>query len=68
MDWNPGHWVSDGREFLLEVRQEFRKVTWPSQREYVGGTIGVVVIVSIVTLVLGVVDFALGHLLQWVVP
>ena len=68
MDWNPGHWVSDGREFLLEVRQEFRKVTWPSQREYVGGTIRVVVIVSIVTLVLGVVDFALGHLLQWVVP
>jgi preprotein translocase subunit SecE len=68
VDWNPSHWVSDGREFLLEVRQEFRKVTWPSQREYVGGTIGVVVIVSIVTLVLGVVDFALGHLLQWVVP
>ncbi len=65
---NPAEWIRDGRQFLSEVQAEFKKVTWPSQKEYVGGTIGVVVVVTIVTLVLGVTDFTLGHLVQWILP
>jgi preprotein translocase subunit SecE len=65
---NPAQWLQDGRQFLSEVQAEFKKVTWPSQKEYVGGTIGVVVVVVIVTLVLGVADFALGKLVQWILP
>jgi preprotein translocase subunit SecE len=53
---------------LLEVRSEFRKVTWPSQKEATAGTIGVVVVCTIVTLVLAGVDLALGQIIQWILP
>jgi preprotein translocase subunit SecE len=65
---NPADWVRDSRQFLSEVQAEFKKVTWPSQKEYVGGTIGVVVVVVIVTVVLGVTDFALGSLVKAILP
>jgi preprotein translocase subunit SecE len=64
----PSQWIRTLREYLLEVRSEFRKVTWPTQKEYTGGTIGVLVIVAVMTLVLGSVDFTLAQLLDWLVP
>ena len=64
MEWNPATWVRDFRQYLVEVRAEFRKITWPSQREYVGGTIGVVVIVAFLTLVLGLVDLGLAQIME----
>ena len=64
MEWNPAVWVENGRQYLSDVRTEFRKVTWPSQREYVGGTIGVVVIVAIVALVLGLIDMGLSQIME----
>ena len=66
MQWNPAIWISDGRQFATEVRTEFKKITWPSQKEAIGGTIGVVVIVVIVTLALSLVDAVLGKIVQHV--
>ena len=57
-------WVESGRQYLSDVRTEFRKITWPSQREYVGGTVGVVVIVAILTLVLGLIDMGLSQIME----
>jgi len=68
MEWNPAVWVSDANQFLSEVRTEFRKVTWPSQKEAVGGTIGVLVVVAVITLALSLVDLVLGQLIQLVLP
>jgi len=68
MSRNPIEWVSDSRSFLTEVRAEFRKVTWPTQKEATAGTIGVLVVVSVLTLGLALVDFALGWLLGLVIP
>jgi len=68
VQWNPAVWVQDGRQYLSEVRSEFRKITWPSQKEYTGGTIGVLVIVAIITAVLGLADFALSQFLRWILP
>jgi preprotein translocase subunit SecE len=68
MEWNPATWISDSRQFVVEVRSEFRKVTWPSQKEAVAGTVGVVVVVAVITSVLSVIDLALGQMIQWVVP
>lgn len=65
---NPADWIRDGRQFLSEVQAEFKKVTWPSQKEYVGGTIGVIVVVAIVTAVLGLADFVLGRVVQAILP
>ena len=59
-------WISDGRQFASEVRSEFKKITWPAQKEAVGGTIGVVVIVIIITLALSLVDAVLGKVIRLV--
>ena len=64
MPLNPVTWANDGRKFLSEVRVEFKKITWPSQKEAIGGTIGVVVIVVVVTTALSLVDIVLGQLVQ----
>jgi preprotein translocase subunit SecE len=68
MQLNPVVLYNDSKRFALEVRAEFRKVTWPTQKEAVGGTIGVVVIVVIITSVLSIVDLVLGQLIQLAIP
>jgi len=68
MQWNPAVWISESRQFLLEVRSEYRKVTWPNQKEAVAGTIGVVVVVAVITGVLSLIDLVLGQLIQWILP
>ena len=59
-------WVQDTRQYFLDVRSELRKVTWPQRQEAVGGTIGVLVVVGVITLVLGVVDLTLAKFLEWI--
>jgi preprotein translocase subunit SecE len=65
---NPAEWIQNARQYLGEVRNEYRKVTWPSQKEYVGGTIGVLVVIAVMTVVLSVVDFTLTQILRWILP
>jgi preprotein translocase subunit SecE len=68
MNANPASWYADSRQFLIEVRSEFRKVTWPSQKEAMAGTIGVLVVVVVLTSALSLVDFGLGQVIQLVLP
>jgi preprotein translocase subunit SecE len=68
VEWNPTIWFRDARQYMVDVRSEFRKLTWPTQREYVGGTIGVIVIVAVIAAVLGVIDVALAAAMQWILP
>jgi preprotein translocase subunit SecE len=67
LDWNPAAWVAQTRQYLSDVRSEFRKITWPNRREYVGGTVGVVVIVAFLTVVLGLIDAGLAMVMELVV-
>ena len=67
MERNPAAWIATLRQYLIDVRSEFRKITWPSQREYVGGTVGVVVIVAFLTLVLGLIASGLAMVMKLVV-
>jgi preprotein translocase SecE subunit len=60
-------WFQDFRQYLIDVRAEFDKIHWPSQKEYVGGTIGVLVIVAFLTVVLGVVDALLSTGFDWLI-
>ena len=68
MQWNPASWWSQSREFLVDVRTEFRKVTWPTQKEAVAGTIGVLVIVAVITVALSLTDFLLSTTMRWILP
>jgi preprotein translocase subunit SecE len=65
---NPTKWADQSREFLGEVQVEFKKVTWPTQKETVAGTVSVVVVVAIVAVALGLVDYALSSLMTLVLP
>ena len=68
MQWSPAVWVSDTKAYLLDVRTEFRKVTWPTQKEAVAGTIGVLVVIALITAVLSLVDLLLTQVMKFVVP
>ncbi len=68
MQWNPVVWIGQSRQFLMEVRTEYRKITWPTQKEVMAGTVGVLVIVAVITMVLSVIDLVLGQALRWVLP
>jgi preprotein translocase subunit SecE len=50
--------------FLQEVWAELKKVHWPGRKETYAATLVVLVIVSIVALFLGTVDFALFKAVQ----
>jgi preprotein translocase subunit SecE len=63
---SPTGWVQSTRQYFLDVRSELRKVTWPQRQEAVGGTIGVLIIVGVITLVLGLVDLTLAKFIEWI--
>ncbi|MDP6977663.1 MAG: preprotein translocase subunit SecE [Myxococcota bacterium] len=63
---NPVDWISGARQYLHEVGVEYRKITWPQQKEAVAGTVGVVVVVTVITVVLGFVDFGLAEVMKQV--
>jgi len=52
--------------FLRESRVELRKVTWPTSKEALGSTSVVIVVVIIISLFLGVVDFGLTKIIKMV--
>ena len=68
MGANPFQWPAQSREYFTEVQVEFKKVTWPTQKETVAGTIGVVFIVAIVGTGLFFVDMGLGWIMATVMP
>ncbi len=68
MQWNPAVWYSDSRQFLTEVRAEYRKVTWPTQQEARAGTIGVLLVVAVLTAGLSLVDLALSQIVRMILP
>ena len=56
--------VAKSMQFLREVRVELKKVTWPSRKQTVGSTVVVLVLVFIISIFLGGVDFILSSLFQ----
>lgn len=67
MAMNPADWYRDGRQYVTEVQAEYKKITWPPQKEAVVGTISVIVIVAIVATVLGVADMVLSRAVALIV-
>jgi preprotein translocase subunit SecE len=60
-----GSWASF-RTFLTEVRNEVKRVTWPSRKEVYATTFVVILTSIFFGLYLFVVDFGLNSLIQWV--
>jgi len=52
------------KQFLREVRTELKKVTWPSRKDTLSGTLVVLVAVFIIAVFLGIVDSGLSNLIK----
>jgi preprotein translocase subunit SecE len=59
-------WWKRGRTFLTEVRNELKRVTWPSQKEVVATTIMVIITSAFFGLFLWLVDLVLTSAVNWV--
>lgn len=53
-------------EFVKEAWQELKKVHWPTRKETQSATVVVLVAVAIVSIFLGLVDFALSFAMQFI--
>lgn len=60
--------VQKSIQFLREVKVELKKVTWPSRKQTMGSTVVVIVLVVIISMFLGVVDFSLSSVMRAVLP
>jgi preprotein translocase subunit SecE len=48
--------------FLAEVKEELKKVTWPSKDDTVGTTAVVIALVIVIAVFLGIVDVGLSRI------
>ncbi len=60
-------WVDKVKSFLIEVRVEFDKITWPSKKEAIALTAAVLAITFFFTAYLGIVDIALTKLVSFLI-
>ncbi|MBR9988004.1 MAG: preprotein translocase subunit SecE [Desulfosarcina sp.] len=58
------NFIDKGIQFLREVKVELKKVTWPSRKQTMGSTVVVLVIVTIISLFLGLADAGLSGLIR----
>ncbi len=56
--------VDKSMQFLREVKIELKKVTWPSRKQTIGSTAVVIILVVIISIFLGMVDFGLSSLIR----
>ena len=56
-------WVDQSRGFLVGVRDELRKVTWPTREELIKATRMIVVLSIVLGVVIGLMDWLLQLLL-----
>jgi preprotein translocase subunit SecE len=58
--------IERARVFLSEVRNELKRVTWPSQKEVYATTIVVIIVSIAFGLYLFAVDFGIDSLVIWI--
>jgi preprotein translocase subunit SecE len=56
-------WVDQTRQFLVAVRDEMKKVTWPTRDELVKATRMIVILSILLGVTIGLMDFLLQALL-----
>jgi preprotein translocase subunit SecE len=54
------------KKFLRETRVELSKVTWPNRREVVSSTLVIIVMSALLAVIIGVFDFGLSKLIDWI--
>jgi preprotein translocase subunit SecE len=61
-----GNWFERARLFLSEVRNELKRVTWPSNKEVYATTIVVILVSIFFGVYLWVIDLGLDKVAFWI--
>ena len=61
----PTAWWDRARSFLSEVRNEMKRVTWPSRREVYATTVVVILVSVFFGVYLWVIDLTLSSAVHW---
>jgi preprotein translocase subunit SecE len=56
-------WVDRTRQFLVGVREEMKKVTWPTREELVKATRMIVILSIVLGIMIGLMDYVLQLIL-----
>ena len=56
--------INRALQFLTQARAELKKVTWPTRKQTLASTAVVMVVVAIIAIYLGVVDFILAKVVK----
>jgi len=56
-------WVGQTRGFLVAVREEMRKVTWPTREELIKATRMIIVLALVLGIAIGLLDWVLQLIL-----
>ena len=64
MPFSPRETFENVKQFLREVKNELKKVTWPSRKDTLSGTAIGLVAVFIIAIFLGIVDSGLSNLIK----
>ena len=59
-------WWDNSRNFLVEVRNETRRVTWPSRKEVYATTVVVILTSAFFGIYLWGMDVALSYAVNWI--
>jgi len=65
--FKPKKYFLIAKQFLAEARIELKKVTWPTRKELLSTTAVVILLVLLVALFLGIVDFGLVKIIRNVI-
>jgi preprotein translocase subunit SecE len=52
------------RQFLSQAKAELKKVTWPTPKQTMASTSVVIIIVFVVAIYLGIIDYGLAKLVK----
>ena len=55
------------KSFFKDVRAELKKVTWPTTKQVVNNTVGVIIIVVITSIIVFILDFTFKNFNEYVV-
>ena len=58
--------IQNVTKFLKDAKVELKKVTWPTPKQTMASTAVVIIIVFIVSIYLGIIDFVLAKLVKFV--
>jgi preprotein translocase subunit SecE len=53
-------------QFLKEAKVELKKVTWPTPKQALASTAVVIILVFVVAIILGIIDFALAKTVKFI--